>query len=202
MPDAVRKALTQRLDVQAARDAVDQLGENLGLVRTNRFISVLEFTGKRNSSNEGPSQTGWEVDVQLPIFDWGDLRVERAQTMMRQAMNMAAKTAIDARSEVRQAYLVYRTAYDIARQYRDEIVPLRQRIAEENLYRYNGMLIGVFELLADARAQVSAVDAYMRALRDFWVAKADLDMAMIGRPELAQVAGGAMAADGGGSAGH
>jgi len=52
-------------------------------------------------------------------------------------------------------------AYDIARHHRDEIVPARQRIADENLLRYNGMLIGVFELLADARAQIASVNNYI-----------------------------------------
>ena len=46
-------------------------------------------------------------------------------------------------------------------------MPLRQRIAEENLLRYNGMLIGVFELLADARAQIASVNNYIESLRDF-----------------------------------
>ena len=67
-----------------------------------------------------------------------------------QAMHRAAQTAIDARSEVREVYSAYRTAYDLAKHYRDEVVPLRKRISEENLLRYNGMLIGVFELLADS----------------------------------------------------
>jgi hypothetical protein len=42
-------------------------------------------------------------------------------------------------------------------------VPLRKQIAEENLLRYNGMLIGVFELLADARAQIASVNAAIEA---------------------------------------
>ena len=86
---------------------------------------------------------------------------------------------------MRESYLAYRTTYDLARHYRDEIVPLRKTISEENLLRYNGMLIGVFELLADARAQVASVNASIEALRDFWIASADLDLALVGRPALA-----------------
>jgi outer membrane protein TolC len=93
----------------------------------------------------------------------------------------AAQAAIEARSEVREAYGQYRLAYDIARHHRDERVPLAQRIADEQLLRYNGMLIGVFELLADARAQVAAVNAAIVALRDFWLAQADLDQALVGK---------------------
>ena len=56
-----------------------------------------------------------------------------------------------------------------------EIVPLKKRISDEQLLRYNGMLIGVFELLADARSQIGSVNASIEAMRDFWLAKADLD---------------------------
>ena len=97
-----------------------------------------------------------------------------------QAVNRVAETAVNARSEVREAYAAYRTAYDIARHYRDEIVPLRKRISEEKLLRYNGMLISVFELLADAREQVASVNAAIEALRDFWIAEADLQVALNG----------------------
>jgi outer membrane protein TolC len=138
----------------------------------------------RNSSNEAPTQRGWEVRFELPLFDWSDARVARAETVYMQALDRAAAIAIDARSEVREAYGAYRSAYDVARHHRDEIVPIRKRIAEENLLRYNGMLIGVFELLADARAQVAAVNGYLDALREFWIAQADLELALIGRPGL------------------
>jgi outer membrane protein TolC len=81
---------------------------------------------------------------------------------------------------VRESYDAYRTSFDLARHYRDEIVPLRKRISDENVLRYNGMLISVFELLADARQQVTSVNAYIEALRDFWIADATLQVAMTG----------------------
>ena len=77
-------------------------------------------------------------------------------------------------------------------------MPLRKLIADENVLRYNGMLIGVFELLADARLQIASVNAAIEALRDFWLAQAELDMAMIGKPGLSAMSaapGAAMATD-------
>jgi outer membrane protein TolC len=100
------------------------------------------------------------------------------QRLDMQAVNRAADSAIRARSEVREFYAAYRTAFDIARHYRDEIVPLRKRISEEMLLRYNGMLSSVFELLADSRDAVASVNAYLEAQRDFWIAEADLQMAL------------------------
>ncbi len=179
-PDIERSAMAQRLDVQAARSAAEQTAKNLGLTQATRFVNVLELGLMRNSSNEAPTQRGWEIEFQLPIFDSGSARVAKAEAVYRQTLHQAADVAVNARSEVREAYGAYRTAWDIARHHRDEIVPLRQRILDENLLRYNGMLIGVFELLADARVQIASVNAAIEALRDFWLAQAALDQALVG----------------------
>ena len=195
LPDVERVALAQRLDVQGAKLAAEQTAKNLGLTRTTRFINVLELGIRNNSANEMPTQRGWEIGVELPLFDWGSARVARAEAVYMQTVHRAADAAINARSEVREAYTGYRSAYDIARHHRDEIVPLRQRISEENQLRYNGMLIGVFELLADARSQITSVNAAIQAKRDFWIAQADLDMALIGKPNLSAATGPSMALD-------
>ncbi len=187
LPDVEQMAIAQRLDVQAARLDTEALAKNLGLTRTTRFINALELGPARalEGAKSGPYKRGYEVSFELPIFDWGTARVARAEAIYMQAVHRAAQTAIEARSEVREAYTGYRSSYDIARHFRDEIVPLRKRISEENLLRYNGMLIGVFDLLADARAQMLGVSSYIEALRDFWLAQADLDMALIGKPDMA-----------------
>lgn len=196
LPAVERTAMQQRLDVQAARLDAEQTAKNLGLIRATRFVNVLELGVVRNSSNEAPTQRGYEIAFELPLFDWGTARARKAEAIYMQAVNRAAETAINARSEAREAYLGYRSSYDMARHYRDEIVPLKKRISEENVLRYNGMLIGVFELLADARSQISGVNRAIEALRDFWIAQADLDMALLGKPNPginAGVASGAAA---------
>jgi outer membrane protein TolC len=178
-PDIETLALAQRLDVQAARLRLEQAARQVDGGLVSRFVSMLELGVVRNTSNEAPAQRGWEVTLELPLFGPGPL--PRAQALAREAAHDAADTAIRARSEVREAYGLYRGAWDIARQHRDELLPLAQRISDEQLLRYNGMLIGVFELLADARTQVAAVAAAQDALRDFWLAQADLEQALLGR---------------------
>jgi hypothetical protein len=61
------------------------------------------------------------------------------------------------------------------------------------LLRYNGMLASVFELLADARLQISAVNAAIAAQRDYWIAESDLQMAINGSG-VAPIAGVASSA--------
>ncbi|SCW65541.1 Outer membrane protein TolC [Pseudomonas peli] len=184
LPDVERLAMAQRLDIQAVRLDAERLASNLGLSKTTRFINVLELGVVNNRSNEEPTQRGYEISVELPLFDWSGAKVVKAEAQYRQMLNRAAATAINARSQVREAYLGYQASHDVARHYRDEVLPLRARIAEENLLQYNGMFISTFELLADARKQILAVDGYLQAQRDFWIAKADLDMALLGAPSL------------------
>jgi len=180
--DIEARAMTGRLDVQAAKRETERLAGSLGLTRATRFINVLELGPAATKEDPEPWKRGFEVSLQLPIFDWGGARVAKAEAIYMQALHRVAETAVNARSEVREAYSAYHTAYDTAKRYRDEIMPLRKKIADENMLRYNGMLISVFELLADAREQVGAVNAYIEALRDFWLSESDLQAAFNGPP--------------------
>ncbi|MEQ1514962.1 MAG: TolC family protein, partial [Usitatibacteraceae bacterium] len=181
-PDIEQRAMQSRLDVQGAKLSATALASNLGLSKATRFINVLEVGGIRDMSNQQPTRHGYEISLELPLFDWGAAKFAKAEALYMQAVNRAAEIAINARSEVRESYQGYRITYDIARHYRDEVVPVRKRIADENLLRYNGMLIGVFDLLSDARSQIGSVNSYIEALRDFWLAENELQMAMIGKP--------------------
>lgn len=189
LPNLEAQAMEQRLDLQAARLETEGLANNLGLTKATRFINVLELGPARvlEGHKSDPYKKGYEISFELPIFDWGTAKVSKAESIYMQAVNRAAETAVNARSEVRESYQGYRTAFDVAKHYRDEIVPLKKRISDENVLRYNGMLLSVFDLLADARSQIMSVNGYIEALRDFWLAKSDLDMAMIGKPSASSV---------------
>lgn len=178
--DLEARAMAERLDVLAAKQETEGLAASLGLTRATRFINVLELGPAGTKEDPEPWKRGFEASLQLPIFDWGGARVARAEAVYMQALHRVAETAVNARSEVREAYSAYHKAYDAAKRYRDEIVPLRMKIAEENMLRYNGMLISVFELLADAREQVGAVIASIEALRDFWLSESVLQAAFNG----------------------
>jgi outer membrane protein TolC len=202
MRELETQAIKSRLDVQGAMQEAENLASTLGLTRATGFINVIEVGYQRNSASNQPRQTGYEIELRLPIFDWGGAKVARAERTYMQAVHRAADTAVRARSEVREAYAAYRTAFDLAKHYRDEIIPLRKHISEEVLLRYNGMLMSVFELLADARQQIAAVSAAIDATRDFWLAETNLNLALTGKSPGAMMLSGAPAAAAGPEAGH
>lgn len=203
MPDIEQQAMQQRLDVQEAMQDATNLAGVLGLTKTTGWFSVLEVSYLRNSESGEPRQTGYEIELRLPIFDFGTAKVARAEHTYMQAVNRAADLAVRARSEVREAYGAWRTAWDLAKHYREEVVPLRARISEETLLRYNGMLMSVFELLAESRQQVNAVISAIDAQRDFWIADATLHLAINGRsPGAIAAPGGAIRAAAPAAGGH
>lgn len=197
--DVERKAIEGRLDIRRARHDLDAMTSNLNLTQITRFVNVLEAGPAQVRERGETIRDGYEISLEIPIFDFGGARVTRAEAMAAQAADRLRAIAVDARSQVREAYLNYRSAYELARHYRDEILPLRKRIADEQLLRYNGMLISVFELIADSRQQVASVSASIDALREFWLAESDMQSSMLmgtalGAMSAAAGPGGAAAA--------
>ncbi len=197
-------ATQQRLDVQLARHQLDAAGKSQGLNLITSLVDV-ELGIRRdtvfdNAAGTSTPRKGYELAIRLPVFDWGSAQRDAMNAQSLAAANRYESTVRGASSQLRESYSAYRTAYDVARHYRDEIVPLRRAMAEENLLRYNGMLIGVFELLADNREQIASVTAAINAYQQFWLADAALGASVIGKPTAsmlaAPVAGGAGVAAG------
>lgn len=207
--DIEAQALRERLDLRAARDEARYVADSLGLVRATGVINALELGVVRNTTfdnADGHRETarGVELELPLPVFDWGQGRNAQARATYMQAVARVRGVAVQARSEAREAWHGWRTAHDLARHYRDEIVPLRKFISDETVLRYNGMLVSVWELLAQTRNHVAAVNSAIAAQRDFWIADTELNLVLTGTSPAglsAMGSGGASVPTGGGSAG-
>ena len=174
-------AMAQRLDIKASVLDTQRVAAALDLTRATGFINVLDAGPALNSTSGQTSARGYAISVEIPLFDWGQAKSRKAEAQYMQAVQRAAETALHARSEVRLAYQTYQHSYQLARQYRDQILPLQKKISAQNLLRYNGMLISVFELLVDARSQIATVNDCNDALKNFWVADTRLQSALGGR---------------------
>jgi outer membrane protein TolC len=178
------EAVRRRVDLQIARIEVDALTKSYGLTNATRFINLLDVAGISRTQREPgvASGTGGGVDVefQVPIFDFGEARLRQAGEAYMAAVNRLTDKAVNVRSEAREAYRLYRSAYDIATHYRDRVLPLRQVITDETMLRYGAMQIDVFSLLTEARQRVTVNIAAIEAQRDFWLASANLTAAVAG----------------------
>ena len=181
LADVESLALAQRPDVQSARGETAAVAEALGLTHTTRFINVLEGGPVRTTNGGGSRESGYEVRLEIPLFDWGEARVARAEAQYMKAVQTLAGTAANARSAAREAWAAYRLAHASAHHYRSDVLPLRKTISEETMKHYNGMLISVFELLADARENTTTALEAIDVERDSWIARSELEYALGGR---------------------
>lgn len=211
MPEVEVEAVKRRVDLQIAGLEVAALARSLGLAQATRFVTLGELAGiartdEERTTGERIRSRGFEIELELPVFDLGEVRTRQAEETYLQALNRLTERAVVVRSEAREAYRSYRSTYDIARHYRREVLPLRQIISEEVLLRYNAMQIDVFALLAEARQRIGSTVAAIEAQRDFWVASVDLDTAIVGGGAGAVAGGAALAtpaaAAGGNGGGH
>jgi outer membrane protein TolC len=188
-PQEVSKAANQgRLDIKLAQAELQVAAKAQGL---NQVTSLTDIElgirqEKRSTQNIGGSisGSGYDIGVRLPIFDWGDMHRAGMNADTLAAANRLEATVSAAGSELRESYSEYRTAYDVSKHYRDEVLPLSRIISEENVLRYNGMLTGVFDLLAETREQIKTVMAAISAQKQFWLADAALHAAVIGHPKI------------------
>jgi outer membrane protein TolC len=97
-----------RRRVQIVRIEVDTLAKSYGLTNATRFINLLDVAGISRTQREtgGASGTGggFEIDFQIPIFDFGEVRVRRAGEIYMRAVNRLSELAVNARSQAREGY--------------------------------------------------------------------------------------------------
>ncbi len=187
MADVEVEAMRRRVDLIILRYEIATLAKSADFVNATRYLSFLELgLGYRNEVETGDtggqtskSRYGFELGIVIPVFDSGQARVTTAQQIYMRAINRLVERSVNARSEARVAYSTYRATHDIARYYQSRILPLRRQISSEVLLRYNGMLTDVFEVLIEERERINASIASLDALRDYHLAVADLQAALI-----------------------
>ncbi len=182
-------ASASRLDIRLAQSAFEAAAKAQGLnfvtSLTDIELGIIRNTVFDNANGDKATGRGFEISLRLPIFDWGGPQRDALNAQTLAAANRLEEAVRAAGSNLREDYSAYRTAYDITRHYRDEVIPLRKIISEENMLRYSGMFIGVFELLADSRSEIGTVLAAISAEQQFWLADAALQASVMGKPVMA-----------------
>ena len=202
-------ALASRVDLKVAKIGLEAQAKAFGLTDQTRLVTDLEliagFEVERESdgsSTTSDTRPQLELEFAIPIFDNGEARMKKAELSYMRAANVVAEKAINVRSEARSAEVAYHASYEIARHYRDVVVPLRKTIEEEGLLSYNGMITNTFELLADVRQKLGSSLEASNAKRDFWLAQANVKAAIYGGGSSIAGSGEAMTMAAGSGAGH
>ncbi len=174
-------AVSQRLDLAATKMEIGALVGSLGITKTYRYVGSIGFGVDTEKDTDGQRVTGPTWQLELPVFNRGQGRIAKLQAQLRQAERRLESEAVAIRAEVREARDRLMAKRDLTSYYRDELLPGRKKILELTLTHYNAMLKSPYDLLLAKQNEISAERGYIDALRDYWIARADLERAVGGR---------------------
>jgi len=178
--DAEARAVGRRIDLERVR--VDVVAKRLaaGLAADERLLPDLEVGVSHERESDGARSTGPSVAFPIPLSGKGAARAAAALASAREAEDRLYDVAVRVRSEAREALEAVAAARAAVERLRDGIVPRRAAMVEEAQRLYNGMLIGVYDLLGEKREELRARRDLVEALRDYWLARLHLDQVLGG----------------------
>lgn len=174
----LQRADENRLDLAAARKLVTLLADSERTTEKFRWLGDFNVGVSYERDPDRSRLLGPSLSIQLPIFDqgqgpvakaqalkiWGDAEQRRLTQAVAGAVQLANQRVLNAR--------------DRAQDYRTQIIPQRQTVVARAQEEQNYMLIGAFDVFAAKRAEFDAYQGYLDALRDYWVARAELERAV------------------------
>lgn len=178
--DLEKRAISASLDLAAARNQAVVVARQLGLAYASIFLQPLEL-GVEFEREEGAWERGPTLEVPLPIFDFGRARRVAARATLRQFQQTYEAQAIEIRTAVRAAAQALAAARARSVHVTRVLLPLRTQIVEQTQLQYNAMQVGLFQLLLAKREQIAAGLQFIESLRDYWLARTQLERILNGR---------------------
>ncbi|MFN0318503.1 MAG: TolC family protein [Burkholderiales bacterium] len=174
-------AIAERLDVAALKRERDIVAGSLGYTKKYRFLSVLGigFSYEKDSLDE--ALRGPTLELGLPLFDRSQGNIARLESQLRETERRLEALAIGIRSEAREAYTRVLAAHAAVEHFKTAVLPVQQDIVGETLKFYNGMLLGIYDLLRAKQDQVAAGRDYIGAIKNYWLAYVELERVLGGR---------------------
>jgi outer membrane protein, heavy metal efflux system len=175
------RAIQQRLDLAAARQQFIADARAVGVARVDAILQQAEVGMHYEHEIEGGVRSiGPSVNVPIPIFNQGQPASARATAKLRQGQQRYLGLAADIRSDVRAAYDKMHLARQQVEYFKSTALPARSRVIEEAQLEYNAMQIGPSQLLQAKQEEVKTGAELVETLRDYWVARSELEKAVGG----------------------
>ncbi len=171
-------ALERRLDLKAKRQEVAGAGVAADLVRRWRWLPFLAIGVEGERDADGTHLIGPALSLELPVFNQGQGRVLRAQVLLELVQAELTQLELDIQAEVAGSYGRMLAARDRALRHVRELIPQRESVVARTQEMQNYMLVGQFELILARQQEYDAYQSYLESVRDYWLARADLEHAI------------------------
>ncbi len=176
-----KRAVQNSLDLAMAMEDLRIAARSMGVEVAETISPELALGVEAEGEDGGEWEIGPTLALPIPVFDRGKAASASAEANIRRLWNRCTDLAVRLRSRSRTARYHLLAARQRALYYRDVVIPLREQIMEQTHERYNGMFLGVFQLL---QAKKSEIDAKRRAIGEvanYWIARVELETLLEGR---------------------
>jgi outer membrane protein TolC len=178
---SIASELSDRMQKVGNLNTLHQAEDQLSYAKTKTDLArsqlaleeAMEKLALRLQISGDPMQIGLPARLPEPPSSLESLKLSNTDAALL-STEIDNPSVLRLLSETRRAIHEREEAFRLVSHYKDEVLPLQRRISEEHLLHYNGMIIGIFELLKDAKQQTKAVDSYLAALGSYWKADAAL----------------------------
>lgn len=170
------RAIAERLDIAAARRSVQAMESTLTLAKTTRWVGKVDVSveaGRLRNTHHfafGPS-----VALEIPLFDQRQGQIAKLEAIARRTDDELQALSIDVRADVRANRAKLVAARANVDDYTKTMIPLRENIVRFSQQQYDAMLLGVYQLLQAKQAEFEAYADSIMALRDYWIARSELE---------------------------
>jgi outer membrane protein, heavy metal efflux system len=146
-----------------------------GVSGISSILPELELSGERER-DDGVWKRGFGLGVGLPIFGLGGANRLRAQSQAQLAQASLTSLDQEIRAQARSDATIAEATRQIAIERREIMLPLSAQVFSGAQLNFNAMQMGIFQLLEAKRVRLDAGRASINATRDYWIARANLDL--------------------------
>ena len=174
-------AIARRFDLVGATQEAQSIAFAVAMAKDFRFVGGATTGVGVTRTFEGPTLLGPSVSgIELPIFDQKQAVIARLEAQLRQSLARRDALAVAIRSEVRLSRARLVASRDVVDRYATKLVPLQRSVVRLSQQQYDAMLLGIYQLLKAKQDEVAGYRELIEALRDYWIARADLERAIGG----------------------
>lgn len=170
-------AMQHRLDLQAARTRLTSFVSAIKLTNAGMIGGLEAGVSAHQDPDSGSRLLGPSLRLELPIFDQRQGTRAKLRAQLRAAQHSLDAMAIRVRTEVRTLRDRLAGSREIVEFFKQTALPLREREIAVTQLQYNAMQVGLFSLLTAKERQINAYREYIESVRDYWMARADLERA-------------------------
>lgn len=175
-----QRAVEASFVLEELRKRIDAEGQSLGLTRATALLPEMELGAAYAREDDGNRLLGPLLSLPIPLFDQGQARLRRSHGRLNQLLATYHQKAVEVRSVARTARDHLELARERANYSKNVDLPLAEEIVAQSQLQYNGMQIGVFQLLQARQNQIDAGRRYIEDLREYWMARTELEAILQG----------------------